>query len=177
MEIYVEPKIPRYNFFSYSNYLASNRAVLLLCPPPPLHSKLDLTNLIVNSIFTRNPNLEEQIADQLGIARKEYHGKSFEGRQCSKLLSCSASLKEMVPPSDPPLVECLETFYRVVVGVYGQIVDPETKDNVSTFVETFMEAMRTQNPRTTPKVHMLIHNVPEYVRRTAAPLGDVTDYK
>ncbi len=34
-----------------------------------------------------------------------------------------------------------------------------------------MGAMRTQNPRMTPKVHMLIHNVPEYVRRTAAPLG------
>ncbi len=62
------------------------------------------------------------------IARKEYHGKSFEGRQCSKLLSCSASLKEVVPPWDPPLVECLEMFHRVVVGVLGQIVDPETRE-------------------------------------------------
>ncbi len=34
-----------------------------------------------------------------------------------------------------------------------------------------MGAMQTQNPRMTPKVHRLIHNVPEYVRRTAAPLG------
>ncbi len=128
---------------------------------------MGLTNLIVDSLFTRNPNLKEQIADQLGIARKEYHGKSFEGRQCSKLLSCSASLKEVVPPSDPPLVECLEMLHRAVGGVFGQIVDPEIKDNVS----TFEEAMRTQYPRMTPKVHMLIHNVQEYVRRTAAPLG------
>ncbi len=80
-------------------------------------------------------------------------------------------MKEVIPPSDPPLVECLEAFHRVVVGVFGQIVDPETKDNVSTFEETFMGAMRTQNPRMTPKVHMLNHNVAEYVRRTAAPLG------
>ncbi len=70
---------------------------------------------IVNSPFTRNPNLEEQIADQLGIARKEYHGKSFEGRQWSKLLSCSAFLKKVVSPSDPPLVECLEALHRVAV--------------------------------------------------------------
>ncbi len=133
-------------------------------------TEFDKPNIVVNSLFTRNPNLEEQIADQLGIARKEYHGKSFEGRQCSKLLCCSASLKEVVPLSDPPLVECLEAFHRVVVGVFGQIADPGTKDNVSTFEETFMGAMRTQNPRMTPKVHMLIHNVPEYVRRTAAPL-------
>ncbi len=77
----------------------------------------------------------------------------------------------MVPPSDPPLVECFEMFYRVAVGVFGQIVDPETKDNVSTFEETFMGAMRTQNLMMTPKVHMLIHNVPEYVRRYGVPLG------
>ncbi len=88
---------------------------------------MGLTNLIVDSLFTRNPNLEKQIADQLGIARKEYHGKSFEGQQCSKPLSCSASLKEEVPPSDPLLIECLEAFHCVVVGVFGQIVDPETK--------------------------------------------------
>ncbi len=33
-----------------------------------------------------------------------------------------------------------------------------------------MGAMRTQNPRMTPKVHMRVHHVPEYVRRTVAPL-------
>ncbi len=38
-----------------------------------------------------------------------------------------------------------------------------------------MGAMRTQNPRMTLKVHMLIHNVPEYVRRAAAPLGSTSE--
>ncbi len=66
-------------------------------------------------------------------------------------------------------------FHRVVVGVFGKMVDPETKDNVSTFEETFMGAMRTQHPRMTPKEHMLIHNVPEYVRRTAAPRGPTSE--
>ncbi len=66
-------------------------------------------------------------------------------------------------------------FHRVEVGVFGHIVDPETKDNVSTFEETFMGAMRTQNPRMKLKVHMLIHNVPEYVRRTAASLGPTSE--
>ncbi len=69
-----------------ADWLSGPVVVLLLCPPPPLHPKLGLTNLIGNSLFNRNLNLEEQIADQLGIARKEYHGKSFEGRQRSKLL-------------------------------------------------------------------------------------------
>ncbi len=38
-----------------------------------------------------------------------------------------------------------------------------------------MGAMRIQNPGMTPKVHMLIHNVPEYVRRTAALLGPTSE--
>ncbi len=170
-------KSQRYTFFICSNspILVSNRNVLLLCSPPPLYPKLSLTNIIVHSLFTRNPNPEEQIADQLDIARKEYHGKSFEGRQCSKLLSCSASLKEVVPPSDPPLVECLEASHRVVVGVFSQILDPKTENDTSTFDETFMGAIRTHNPRMTPKVHMLVHHVPECVRRTGIQLGPTSE--
>ncbi len=79
---------------------------------------------------------------------------SITGNHLKAGNACSASLKEVVPPSDPPLAECLEMFHRVVVGVFGQIVNPETKDNVSTFEETFMGAIRTPNPRMTPKVHM-----------------------
>ncbi len=167
----------RHNFFSCSKspIPTTNRPALLLCPPPPLYPKLGLTNLIVNSLFTRNPNLEEQIADQLGIARKEYHEKSFEGRQCSKLLSCSASLKEVVPPSDLPLVECLEEFHRVVVGAFSQIVDSETENDISTFEETFIGAMRTHNPRMTPKVHMPVHHVPQYVSRTGIQHGPTSE--
>ncbi len=70
----------------------------------------------------------------------------------------------MVPPSDPPLVECLEALHRVVVGVFGQIVDTEFENDISTFEETVMGAMRTHNPRMAPKVHVLVHHVPEYVR-------------
>ncbi len=38
-----------------------------------------------------------------------------------------------------------------------------------------MGDIRTQNPRMTLKVHILIHNVPEYARRTAAPLGPTSE--
>ncbi len=82
---------------------------------------------------------------------------------------------EAVPPSDPPLVGCLEALHRVVVGVFGQIVDPATENGISTFEETFMGAMRTHNPRTAPKVLMLIHHVPEYKRRTGIQLGSTSE--
>ncbi len=45
---------------------------------------------------------------------------------------------EVVPPSVPPLAECLEALHRVVVSVFGLIVDPETKNDISTFAETLI---------------------------------------
>ncbi len=65
-------------------------------------------------------------------------------------------------------------FHRVVVGVFCQIVDPETENGTSTFEETFTRAMQTHNLWMTPKVHMPIHHVPEYVRRTGMQLGSIT---
>ncbi len=84
-------------------------------------------------------------------------------------------LKELVPPSDHPLVECLEALYRVAVGVFSQILDPEFKNGINTFEETFTGAMRTYNLLMTPNVHVLVHHVPEYVRRTGVPLGPTSE--
>ncbi len=38
-----------------------------------------------------------------------------------------------------------------------------------------MGTMRTHNPKITPKVHMLMHHVPEYVRRTGIQLGPTSE--
>ncbi len=90
-------------------------------------------------------------------------------------MSCSAFLKDVVPPSGPPLVECLEALHRVVIGVFGQVLDPETENDISTFEETFMEAKRTHSPRMTPKVQVLVHRVPEYVCPVGIQLGPTSE--
>ncbi len=102
---------------------------------PHLHftQKLGLTNLICNRLFTRKPNLEDYVADPLGNLRKEYHGKSFECRQCSTFLSCSAFLKEVVPSSVHLLVEYLKALHPVVVGIFGQILAPDFQNDISIF--------------------------------------------
>ncbi len=81
----------------------------------------------------------------------------------------------MVPSSVHLLVECLEALHRVVVGLFGQLLASGFENGISTFEEKFMGAMRTHNPRMTPKVHVLIHHVPEYVRRTGVQLGPTSE--
>ncbi len=49
------------------------------------------------------------------------------------------------------------------------------ENDIITFKEKFMGAMRTHNPRMTPKVHVLVHHVPEYVRRAGVQLGPTSE--
>ncbi len=73
------------------------------------------------------------------------------------------------------LVECLEALHRVVVGVFGQNLDPGFENDIITFEETFMGAMLAHNPRMTQKVHALVHHVPECVSRTRVELGPTSE--
>ncbi len=73
------------------------------------------------------------------------------------------------------LVECFEALHRGVIGVFGQILNRGFENDMITFEEKFMGAMRTHNPRMTPKVHVLVHHAPEYVRRTGVQLGPTSE--
>ncbi len=66
------------------------------------------------------------------------------------------------PMDNTPLHSKSSGATRVVVGVFGQILDSEFENYTSAFEETFMGAMRTHNLWMTPKEHVLVHHVPEY---------------
>ncbi len=116
---------------NYENFrqAKNRRDAISSAVPAPLFSTLTgLSFFFVPHLQSESRN-RNPIADQLFIARPECHGKLFEGRQCSKLLSCSAFLKEVVPPSDHPLVECLEAsvFYLLRTAGRGYIVKKALK--------------------------------------------------
>ncbi len=69
------------------------------------------------------------------------------------------------------LFEYFEALHRVVIGVFGQTLDPGFENDIITFEEKFMGAMETHNPRMTPKVHVLVHHVTGYERRTGVQLA------
>ncbi len=70
----------------------------------------------------------------------------------------------MVPLSDHPLVQCLKALHLASE-------DSEFENDIRIFKVNFMETMQTHNLKATPKVHVLAHHVPQYVRRTGIPLG------
>ncbi len=64
-------------------FLNSNLPILLLCPPPLLYLKLGIVKLRMQQLFSLHPHFEKEVAKTLGLVQEDFHGKSFEGRQCS----------------------------------------------------------------------------------------------
>ncbi len=59
--------------------------------------------------------------------------------------------------------------------VFGNILDPELENDMYLYKENLIVAMQTHSLIMTPKVHLLVHHVPKYVRRTGVPLGPTSE--
>ncbi len=105
-----------------SPLLNSNLAILLLCPPPPPHLKLGIANLRMHHLFSLHPDFEKEVAKTLGIVQKDYHGNSFEGRQCSKLISKCDALAALIPLDSLPIANCLLLFEKVAEATFEHVL-------------------------------------------------------
>ncbi len=114
------------------------------------------------------PHLEKK---PFGIVQRDYHGKSFEGRQCSKLISKCDTLAAVIPVDSPPIVNCLRLFEKVVDATFGHILSSTYEEVMSQFGVSFTAIMLTFHISLTPKIHILLHHVPQFIRMTQMPLG------
>ncbi len=128
-------KIENKYFFNCLNppLLNSNLPILLLCRPPPLHLKLGIVNLLMHYLFSLHPYLEKEVAKTLRIVEKDYHGKSFEGRQCSKLISKCGTQAALIPVESLSIVNCLGLFEKVVEATFGHVLSPTYEEGISQF--------------------------------------------
>ncbi len=90
------------------------------------------------------------------------------------LMPCQATIAYilLVPPSDYQQLDCLDSLCLVVaVGFFSKILDPVTEKDICIFKGTFMDVIRADDFRMTPRAHAFAYHVSEYVRRSAVPLG------
>ncbi len=71
-----------------------------------------------------NPNLEKDVSTELGIVRYDYQGKSFEGRQCSKLLTFCYYLADLTPPECFVLICFFTIIRKVIAATFGRFSGP-----------------------------------------------------
>ena len=77
------------------NIFPATGVVVYLVPPSPLHLKLGIVNLLWKELHEVYPGVVEW-ASRLHVSEAAYFGGHFEGRQCSKLLSNTQVLRDIV---------------------------------------------------------------------------------
>ncbi len=117
-------------------------------------------------LFALYPNLDKDVTAALGIIRKGYHGKSFEGRQSSKILAYCDYLEVLTPPECLPLINCLRSFGKTMVATFGEELLPNYDEVIKQFGSAFSKVMSKFGIRMTPKHHILLHHLPHLIRFT-----------
>ncbi len=116
------------------------------------------------------------MAEALGILRNDYHGKSFEGRQCSKLLNKCDAQAPLVQSECLPITDCLKAFARVAEATFGHRLSSNNEEAIGQFGVNFTRVMSQFQISMTTKVHILLHHVPHFIRLTGMPLGPFSEH-
>ncbi len=115
------------------------------------------------------------MVEALGIFRKDYHGKYFEGRQCSKLLDKCDSVAFLLPSECLPIIDCLKAFARVSEATFGYRLSSNYEEVIEQFGVTFSRVMSQFRLFMTTKVHTLLHHFRHFIRLTGMPLGPFSE--
>ena len=96
--------------------------------------------------------------------RSEYHGGTFQGEQCVKLLNNTAALRELLILNGAmhiggQIVKVLEAFNDVRKSCFGQTCDPKFKEYIAVFAYAYVDLKIS----ITPKVHCVIVHIPQFL--------------
>ncbi len=94
-------------------------------------------------LFSLHPRLEKEVTKILGMVQKDYHGKSFEGRQCSKLISKCGGLAALMLLDSLPIVNLLRLFEKVNEATFRHVVSLNYEEVISQFGVAFTTIMST----------------------------------
>ena len=83
--------------------------VLNIVPPPALHIKLGIVNKLYSELLKLFPRLDEW-PQSLYITKENYHGHTFEGNECNRLLKNLDMLAKMLPENLSNFLECFTAF-------------------------------------------------------------------
>ncbi len=73
------------------------------------------------------------------------------------------------------IVNCLRLFEEVVEATFEPVLSPNNEEVISQFGVSFTTIMSTFHISMTPKVHIVLHHMLQFIRMTQMPLGLFSD--
>ena len=158
-------------------YGEDDQLVLDLVDLSELHLYIGVTNKLWHSLFKAMVNDIEQghfhksvhdWAYDMSIVPCKYRGEDLNGPNCQKLLKKLDSLLEFVHPKFHKFVLCMKLFGSVAEACFGSdILMADWPEKVKSFEDSY----RALGISVTPKVHIIFHEMPIYLRKFKIPLG------
>ena len=140
-----------------------DKPLLLILVPGALHLKLGVVNSTLEELEKRWDGLEDWLRSK-GIMYVPYHGLVLEGNECSKVISEVDDLERHLPPHLRPFCSYLRSFGAVMASTFGLVPRPGWEEDIERMRAEFDQLHHLFGLRETPKIHMLLQHVPDFIR-------------
>lgn len=137
--------------------------IINLIPPPELHLMIGITTTLFNALNKKEPELCHSWIEKCNI--KMDHYGAFNGNASRKLLKNVKILKDLAPENK--FIPLFHLFDRIVHACFGEDLDA----NYSLLILQFSKQLDDLKIKITPKIHILLFHVPEFVELTGKALG------
>ena len=106
------------------------------------------------------------------IQQQLFHGGQLAGNECRKLLKNVDALERLAQQHSffpaVPFIDTLRKFNGVVHACFGNTLDYSYAEKIEQFRVSYLQL---QGTTITPKVHAVIHHVPQFIQRRNSSLG------
>ena len=148
-----------------------SETVLSICAPPELHLMQGIVKHLFDNMSKENAILAQLWLQKIHVKATNYHGGSFVGNDCLKMLRNADILQKLAEEHESPsmmkYVQIIRSFYCVVKSCFGMVLD----SNYGNSINDFKDFYRDLGISVTPKVHILVMHVPEFISKHDRPLG------
>ena len=95
------------------------------------------------------------------MLKEPYHGKVFYGKQLNKIFKYTDRLTQefFLPENLFPFVTCLEQLQLLNQGVSGVILDPNYKELIQNFLQSFEDLHEKFNDSSVSYTHLTLPTI------------------
>ncbi|CAL4067310.1 unnamed protein product, partial [Meganyctiphanes norvegica] len=144
--------------------------ILDICAPPELHLLQGIVKHVYDNMYKNWPHVSLWL-DKINVKPTNYHHGSFVGNDCLRMLKNVDILQQMAESDDKHIIQkyvhILRCFYDVVKSCFGMTLDPQ----YDTYINQFKYAYKDMDITITPKVHILLMHVPDFITKHNRSLG------
>ena len=109
------------------------------------------------------------------IPKEAYHGGELTGEHCDMVMDKIEKLEEIYPDEHKSIIDGFKATQMVNKSLCGRVLKENWKESLASFEENILFLHGKYSLSITPKLHILMDHVGDYIEMTGKPLGYISD--